>query len=80
LILQRFDPEGDYFYDADNVAYVSGLIKKGIKKMNPLLFNSLGEHYLHSIALLGVLNHTKVYQKQEDGSFKQISLYDALEV
>lgn len=80
LILQRFDPEGDYFYDTDNVAYVSGLIKKGIKKMNPLLFNSLGEHYLHSIALLGVLNHTKVYQKQEDGSFKQISLYDALEV
>jgi len=48
--------------------------------MNPLLFNSLGEHYLHSISLLGVLNHTKVYQKQEDGSFKQISLYDALEV
>lgn len=75
LIMQKFDAEEDYNQSIEESTYNKGLFKNMLNKHSSLIFNSLGEHYLHGIGALATLDRQKVLFDN-----KEISLYDALEV
>lgn len=73
LIMSKLNVLEEYYEQLNESDYYGGIFKKLIGKHNPLIFNSMGEHYLHYISALAVLNHTKVTVSGEEKS-----LYDAL--
>ena len=75
LLISRFDALEEFYQDLNDSNYYGGIFKKMVGKHNPLIFNSMGEHYLHSIGMLSVLHHEKVMLNG-----KKVSLYDALSV
>ena len=75
LIMQKFDAEEEYYQNVDDSTYNKGLFKNMLNKHSSLIFNSMGEHYLHGIGALATLDRQKVLFEG-----KEISLYDALEV
>ena len=75
LLIGKFDALEEFYEDLESSDYYGGAFKKMIGKHNPLIFNSMGEHYLHAIGMLSVLHNKKVLMNG-----KQVSLYDALEV
>lgn len=75
LLINKFDVLGDFFQSLDSSAYNQGLFKKMIGKANPLIMNSMGEHYLRCTGMLAVLNNYKV---MHDG--KEVSIIDVLKV
>lgn len=77
LLIQKFDCLEEYYNELDDNNFYGGIFKKMVGKWNPMILNSMGEHYLHSISMLAMLDNKKVKIGQ-DG--KLISLYDALEV
>ena len=93
LLIQKFDCLEEYYNQLDDNNYYGGVFKKMVGKWNPLIFNSMGEHYLHSISMLAILdkNKVRVPQTDKDGNpvkdsegkiayGELISLYDALKV
>lgn len=75
LLIQKFDALEEFNQTFNETDFHSGVFKKVIGKHSPLVLNSMGEHYLHSLAMLAVLNNQKV---KLNG--KEVSLYEALEV
>lgn len=76
LLIDKFDAL-EAFYDKlkSDKFYKDGALR-GLSNSNLMVFNEIGEHRLHCITMLAMLEHTKL--KKADGS--SISLYDALEV
>lgn len=75
LLIQKFDALEEFSQSFNDTNFHSGVFKKMIGQHSPLVLNSMGEHYLHSITMLAVLDKTKV---KLNG--KEVSLYDALKV
>lgn len=75
LLLDRFDALEEFYDNLESSSYYGGVFKKMVGKHNPLIFNSMGEHYLHAIGMLSILNNQKV---KVNG--KQTALYNALVV
>lgn len=71
LLIRKFDALEEYYSQVDDSSYNSGLFKKVIGKPNPMIFNSLGEHYLHTVPMFAVLNRK---QLQLDG--KEVPMYE----
>lgn len=81
LLIQTFDPMGDYFEGLRNAHHSKHLVAKvlGNGALGYIGMNA-GEHMLHCQNMLAVLYNIKLIEKGSDGSKKEISLYDALEV
>ena len=77
LLIQKFDCLEEYYNQLEDNNFYGGIFKKIVGKWNPLILNSMGEHYLHCISMIAILNKTKV-KIGENGEL--MSLYDALEV
>ena len=90
LLIQKFDCMEEYYQTLDDSNYYGGVFKKIVGKHNPLIFNSMGEHYLHTLSMLAALNNVKVKIAKTDSSGNiihdsegnivygdTISLYDA---
>lgn len=75
LLINRFDALEEFYEDLESSDYYGGVFKKIVGKHSPLIFNSMGEHYLHSICMLSILHNKKVLING-----KKSSLYDALVV
>lgn len=75
LLIRKFDALESVYNDFKNSDINSNFAKKLIGRFNPLVGNAMGEHAVHAIGMLAILNNTKV---KLNG--KEISLYDALEV
>lgn len=75
LLIKKFDVLESLFTDIKNSDINSNFIKKFLGRINPLIGNTMGEHALHAIGMLAILNNTKVLLNG-----KKISLYDALEI
>ena len=73
LLTRLFDTEEDFFSTTKESGFNKGVLKKIIGKHNPLVLNSMGEHYLHSIGMLSVLHNIKC---KKEGSEDIVSLYD----
>ena len=73
LLSRLFDTEEDFFSTTKESGFNKGVLKKMIGKHNPLILNSMGEHYLHSIGMLSILNNIKC---RKVGSKEVVSLYD----
>lgn len=78
LLIQMFDPMGEYFESLRNPNYnkshLSRILGSGV--LAYIGMNG-GEHLLHCQTMLAMLNNTKLNDKTTG---KKISLYDALEV
>lgn len=77
LLIQKFDCLEEYYNELDSNNFYGGIFRKLVGKWNPMILNSMGEHYLHSISMLAMLDRKQV-KIGTDG--KLMSLYDALEV
>lgn len=73
LVMTKLDVLEEYYSQLNDSEYYGGVFKKIIGKHNPLIFNSMGEHYLHYISALALLNRQKVKVNGEEKS-----VYDAL--
>lgn len=73
LLSRLFDTEEDFFSTTKDSGFNKGVLKKLVSKHNPLILNSMGEHYLHSIGMLSVIHNIKC---KKEGSKEIISLYD----
>lgn len=93
LLINKFDCMEEYYQQLNDTNYYGGIFKKIVGKHNPLILNSMGEHYLHTVSMLAALNNKKVrvakrdsdgnIQTDEDGNViygELQSLYDAFEV
>lgn len=93
LLIQKFDCMEEYYQQLNDTNYYGGIFKKMVGKHNPLILNSMGEHYLHTTSMLAALNKikVKVAKVDEDGNIIKdsngnivygdtISLYDAFEI
>lgn len=80
LLNLMFDPNEEFLENIMDSNFHSGVTKKLLGKHNPLILNSMGEHYLHNVSMLAILDNKKVKVKNEDGTFTEMSLYDALDV
>lgn len=75
LLLKKFDALESYYSDVKKSDMNSGLGKKILNRVNPLIGNIMGEHAVHSLGMLAILNEEKVLYEG-----KEISLIEALEV
>lgn len=73
LLTRLFDTEEDFFSTTKESGFNKNVLKKMIGKHNPLILNSMGEHYLHSIGMLSMLHNIKC---KKEGSKDVVSLYD----
>lgn len=93
LLIQKFDCMEEYYSELNDSNYYGGIFKKIIGKHNPLILNSMGEHYLHTVSMLAALNNVKVKVAKTDADGKVVkdengnivygdtmSLYDAMEI
>ena len=60
LLVQKFDALDEYYSSLDDSAYNSGLFKKIVGKPNPMVFNSMGEHYLHIVPMFAILDRKQL--------------------
>lgn len=78
LLIQMFDPMGDYFESLRDPNYSKSAVARilGNSTLAYLGMNA-GEHMLHCQTMLAILNGTKLIEIETG---KEISLFDALEV
>lgn len=80
LLIQMFDPMGDYYEDLRNPNYnksaVSRILGSGVLAYIGM---NAGEHMLHCQTMLAILNNIQLIDMSSENKTK-ISLYDALEV
>lgn len=77
LLIQMFDPMGDYFDSVRNSDYNNSALSKIMGNgLFAYLGMNAGEHILHCQTMLAMLHATKL----KDAEGNEISLYDALEV
>lgn len=78
LLIQMFDPMGDYFESLRssrfNKSAVSRILGSGLLAYFGM---NAGEHLLHCQTMLAILHHTKL---KDNTTGEEITLYDALEV
>lgn len=81
LLIQMFDPMGDYFESLRNVNHSSHKLARilGTGALGYIGMNA-GEHLLHCQTMLAMLNAQKLYYLDEQGQEQEISLFDALTV
>lgn len=84
LLIQMFDPMGDYFENLRDPNYNKSAVAR-ILGNNMLAFIGMnaGEHILHCTTMLAILNNTKLYRTDPSTGEKTgetVSLYDALKV
>lgn len=78
LLIQMFDPMGDYYESLRNANYQKSKIARILGNgMLAYIGMNAGEHLLHCLTMLSILNHLKLTNTQTGD---KISLYDALEV
>jgi len=75
LLMDKFDALESFYDNIKHKAFYKNGTLRAASELNMMIFNEIGEHRLHNVAMLAILNATKV---KLDG--KEISLYDALEV
>lgn len=75
LALKLFDSLEDFSEYAKSSQYNNKTVKRIVAGHSPFLFNSMGEHFLHSLSTLSILHNTKVVD-----SGKESTLWDVLEV
>lgn len=75
LLIDKFDSLESFYDNIKSKAFYKNGALRAAKDINMLILNEIGEHRLHNVTMLAILNHHKL--KQED---KEITLYDALEV
>ena len=75
LLMDKFDALESFYDNIKHKAFYKNGTLRAAKELNLMIFNEIGEHRLHNIGMLAILNNTKV---KLNG--KEISLYDALEV
>lgn len=78
LLIQMFDPMGDYYEDLRNANFSKKLVSEilGNGALAYIGMNA-GEHMLHCQTMLAILNNIKLINIETK---EKISLYDALEV
>lgn len=78
LLIQMFDPMGDYFESLRDQNHSKNVVSR-ILGNNALAYIGMnaGEHMLHCQTMLAILNHVKLTDSKTK---EKISLYDALEV
>lgn len=60
LLVQKFDALDEYYSEIGDSSYNSGLFKKIVGKPNPMVFNSMGEHYLHIVPMFAILDRKQL--------------------
>ena len=75
LLMDKFDSLESLYDNIKTKAFYKNGSLRAMKDLNAMILNEIGEHRLHNVTMLAILNHTKV---KLNG--KEISLYDALEV
>lgn len=75
LLIDKFDALESFYDNLKNKPVYKNSTMRGMQNMSVMIFNEIGEHRLHSVTMLAMLNNYKL--KQGD---QEISLYDALEV
>lgn len=75
LLIDKFDALEEFYNNSKAQGGFSNAFSRIIGNTNLYLLNNLGEHYLHSMTMLAMLDSYKVKYKGEE-----ISLFDAFEV
>ena len=75
LLIDKFDALESFYEEIKNKSFYKNGALRGLENMSVMILNEMGEHRLHSVTMLAMLEHKKVLL---DG--KEISLYDAYEV
>ena len=79
-MLAVFNAKEDFFRDVSEKSYQKNKLRRFLDSDKALFQQSAGEHMLHAVPMIATLMHIKVKIRQADGSYKDGSLYDALEV
>lgn len=75
LLMDKFDSLESFYDELKRKMFYKTGAARTAKEMSFMIFNEMGEHRLHNVTMLAMLNHEKVKLGNSE-----ISLYDALEV
>lgn len=75
LLIDKFDALESFYEEIKNKSFYKNGVLRGLENMSTMILNEIGEHRLHTVTMLAILEHTKVLLNG-----KEISLYDAFEV
>ena len=76
LLMDKFDSLESFYDELKRKGFYKNGVLRGISNTSMMILNEIGEHRLHNVTMLAMLEHEKL--KKPDGT--EISLYDALEV
>lgn len=77
LLMERFDVLEDYYRDLKAKGFYKSPIGKIIGNSNMFFMYGAGEHALHAVTMLAILQHTKVYDVK---AHTDIPLLEAIDV
>lgn len=80
LLIDRYNMLDEFFADLKDEKNYKNALSRLVGNGSVLFLNTLGEHTLHCRTALAVMNHQKMYEKQADGTYRELSLVDAYEV
>ncbi len=75
LLIDKFDVMEDFYNSLKEQGKFKGPLARILGQTSVFMLNNLGEHYLHSVPMLSILDNYKVKYKGEE-----ISLFDAFDV
>ena len=78
LLIEQFNSSEDYFRDVREKNFNKGAVKRVMGRGSVYFLNTGGEHYLHTVGMIAMLQNIKV-KKANDSSGKKVSLYSCLE-
>lgn len=80
LLIRQFDVLGSANENFRNWNTTRNRVTRAVVEDSLMLPYKTGDHFMQVVPFLSMMKHTKVYQKQPDGSLKKISLIDAYKV
>lgn len=80
LLMEQFDVLDDYFNQLKEAGFYKSPIGKMLGNTNIMFLYGMGEHCLHAVTMLAVLNRTKLYDTQTNTEVSLLSAYEVNKV